>query len=364
MKREPLVWTLLGVLPVFLVLAFTLGGLHHYPAYDFRAIWQAGRDVAHGHDPYPTVASIPTNPTAQHDFFIYPGVVAVAMVPLGLLPFWLAAGIFTVILVAAVAATLRILAVRDWRCYGAAYASIPVLESFRLGALSPLLALGLAGVWVLRDRRWALPLVVSAVVLAKLFLWPLFIWMLATRRWGAAARSALLTAAVGIVGWAVVGLDTIAPYPALLKKMTDVQFRNTVGVEGLLGSFGAGAATAHVGVELVAVLGSAAIVVAARGGAATDLTFGLTILVSLLASPIAWLHYDAVLLVPVAIASRRMSGWWLLPLALWISPQPLSDGSTWRIVVPMVVAAMATLGRPAVDGLIRWWPLRGVAQPG
>ena len=364
MRREPLDWTLLAVLPAFLVLAFTLGGLHHYPAYDFRAIWQAGRDVAHGLDPYPAVASIPTNPAAQHDYFIYPGVVAVAMVPFGLMPFAVAAGIFTVILVASVAVALRILGVRDWRCYGAAFLSIPVLESFRLGALSPLLALGLAGVWVLRDRRWTLPVVIAAVVLAKLFLWPLFIWLLATRRWGAAARSALLTAVVGLIGWTVVGLDTIAPYPALLRKMTDVQFRNTVGVEGLLGSLGAGAATAHFGVVLVAVLGSAAIVVAARNGAATELTFGLTILVSLLASPIAWLHYDSVLLVPVAIASRRMSGWWFLPLLLWASPQPLSDGSTWRIVVPMAVATAATVGQPFVDGLIRWWPLRGVAQPG
>src|SRR6266404_3723872 len=275
MRREPLDWTLLAVLPAFLVLAFTLGGLHHYPAYDFRAIWQAGHDVAHGHNPYPAVPSIPTSPAAQHDYFIYPGVVAVAMVPFGLMPFGVAAGIFTAILVASVAAALRILGVRDWRCYGAAFLSIPVLESFRLGALSPLLALGLAGVWVMRDRRWALPVVVAAVVLPKLFLWPLFIWLLATRRWGAAARSALLTAVVGLIGWAVVGLDTIAPYPALLHKMTDVQFRNTVGVEGLLGSLGAGAATAHFGVVLVAVLGSAAIIVAARNGAATELTFGV-----------------------------------------------------------------------------------------
>lgn len=364
MKREPLDWTVLGVLPAFLVLAFTLGGLHHYPAYDFRAIWQAGRDVAHGLDPYPTVASVPINPKAQHDFFIYPGIVAVAMVPFGLMPFGVAAGIFTVILVASVAAALRILGVRDWRCYGAAFLCIPVLESFRLGALSPLLALGLAGVWVLRDRRWALPIVVTAVILAKLFLWPLFIWLLATRRWGAAARSALLTAVLGLTGWAVVGLDTIASYPALLRKMTDVQFHNTVGMEGLFGSLGAGAATAHVGAVLAAVFGSAAIVMAARRGVATEVTFGLAILVSLVASPIAWLHYDSVLIVPVAIASRRMSGWWFVPLALWATPQPLSHGSTWRIAASMTVATAATIGRPFVDGLVRWTPVRSLAQPG
>ena len=55
-------------------------------------------------------------------------------------------------LIAAVAATLAVLGVRDWRCYGAAYLSIAVLHDIRLGALTPLLALGLALVWRWRER--------------------------------------------------------------------------------------------------------------------------------------------------------------------------------------------------------------------
>lgn len=365
MRREPLEWTLFGVIPVLLVLTFTFGSMHHQPAYDFRAMWQAGHAVAHGHDPYPTVASIPTGPKARYDEFIYPAVVAVVMVPFGLMPFGVAAGLFVAVLVASVAATLRLLGVRDWRCYGVAFASVPVLESFRLGTLSPLLALGVAGAWVARDRRWTLPAVVAAVVLAKLFLWPLFVWLIATRRWGAAARSALLTVVVAAIGWAVVGFDTLAPYPALLRKMTDAQLHNTVGLAGLLTSLGAGASTAHLGVLLVAALGSAAIVATARRQQAPELAFGLTLFVALVASPISWLNYNALLLVPIALASRRLSAWWLLLLAFWVAPMPYSGGSTWRIVVPIAVAAVATLGRrDAAGSLIRWSPLRGVAQPG
>lgn len=362
MRREPIAWTLLGVLPVLLVLAFAIGPRHHHPAYDFHAMWQAGHAVAHGQNPYPAVASIPTGPKAQYDEFIYPAVVAVAMVPLGLLPFGVAAALFVLALVTAMAATLRILGVRDWRCYGVAFASIPVLESFRLGTLSPLLALGVAGAWVARDRRWTLPAVVAAIVLAKLFLWPLFVWLLATRRWGAAARSALLTAAVAALGWAVVGFDTLAPYPALLRKMTDAQLHNTAGFAGLVSSLGADPAAAHLSVVLVAILGSAGILLAARRD--PELGFGLTILVALLASPISWLNYYALLLVPVALTSRRLSGWWLLLLAFWVAPQPYSGGSTWHVVVPIAVATAATLGRYATRSLIRWSPLRGVAQPG
>ena len=79
--------------------------------------------------------------------------------PLGLLPFPLAAALMTVVLLAAVAGTLWLLDVRDWRCYGAAYLAIPVLHDVRLGALTPLLALGVALAWRWRDRaarcsRW------------------------------------------------------------------------------------------------------------------------------------------------------------------------------------------------------------------
>ena len=364
MRREPLEWTLFGVLPVLLVLAFTFGSLRHQPAYDFRAIWQAGRAVAHGHNPYPIAASIPTGRKAGYDEFIYPAAVAVVMVPFGLMPFGVAAALFVAVLLAAVAATLRLLGVRDWRCYGVAFASVPVLESFRLGTLSPLLALGVAGAWVARDRRWTLPAVVAAVVLAKLFLWPLFVWLLATRRWGAAARSALLTVGVAALGWVVVGFDTLAPYPALLRKMTDAQLHNTVGFAGLLSSLGVRPNAAHVGVVSVAVLGSTAIVATARRHHGPELAFGLTVFVALVASPIAWLNYNAVLLVPIALASRRFTGWWLVLLAFWAAPVPYSGGSTWRIVVPIAVAAVATLGRDAAGSLIRWSPLRGVAQPG
>ena len=39
-------------------------------------------------------------------------------------------------------------------------------------------------------------------------------------------------------------------------------------------------------------------------------------------SPIVWLHYLVVLLVPMAIARPRFSLLWLLPVVLWVSPRP------------------------------------------
>lgn len=362
MKRGPVPWTLFGVLPALLTLAFTVG-VHNHPAYDFHALWQAGRAVADGRSPYPKVSAISSNLSVAHDEFVYPAPVAVAMVPLGVLPFGVAAVLFVFVLLAAVAATLHVLGVRDWRCYGVAFASIPVLESFRLGAITPLLALGLAGVWAARDRKWTLPALVAAIVVAKLFLWPVFVWLLVSRRWAAAARATAIGAAAAVVGSAVVGFGTLASYPHILSRMTDVQFRKSYGVDGFLAAVGAGSGAAHAGVMLVAIVGIVAIAVAARQSG-EQLAFGLSVLVSILASPLVWLHYDALLLVPVALSSRRLSLVWLVPALAWATPFPESGGSAWRIALTFVLAAAAVLRRPSSSRLIRWNPLRGVAQPG
>ena len=64
------------------------------------------------------------------------------------------------------------LGVTDWRCYGAADLSAPVLHDVRLGAPAPLLALHRPLAWRWRDRPAAvIPL--HFVVFAKLFLRPL-----------------------------------------------------------------------------------------------------------------------------------------------------------------------------------------------
>jgi len=195
---------LLGLAPVLLALTVIVGAIGNRYAFDFHgALWQAARDVLDGRNPYP-----PATPAgvAPGDRFVYPPPVAILLLPLGALPFPLAAGIITVVLIAAVAATLWVLEVRDWRCYGAAYLSIAVLHDIRLGALTPLLALGLALTWRWRDQaRAAVPLALIAV--AKLFLWPLAIWLIATGRFRVAWRGAALAVGASALGWAAIGFD-------------------------------------------------------------------------------------------------------------------------------------------------------------
>ena len=137
-------------------------------------------------------------------------------------PFPLAAALITVVLIAAVAATLAVLGVRDWRCYGAAYLSIAVLHDVRLGALTPLLALGLALVWRWREQaRAAVPL--ALIVVAKLFLWPLAVWLVATGRVRVALRGVVLAVGASALGWAVIGFAGLADYPKLLSVLAEAE---------------------------------------------------------------------------------------------------------------------------------------------
>ena len=56
-------------------------------------------------------------------------------------------------------------------------------------------------------------------------------------------------------------------------------------------------------------------------------------------SPIVWLHYLVVLLVPMAISRPRFTTLWLLPVLLWISPKPgYAEG--YEAFVPAIVASI------------------------
>jgi hypothetical protein len=343
-RAGPLAWVLFLVVPVLLTVEFTLR-VHQQPAFDFRALWEAGRSVWEGRNPYPTVAQISSSPAVAHQEFPYPAPLAVLMVPLGILPFGVAAAVFVSLLIASVVLTLRVLGVDDWRCYGIAFASIPVLESFRLGGMTPLLGLGLAGVWVMRDRRWPLAAIVTALFLAKLFLWPLYVWLLATRRQAAAFRAAILTCLVGVLGWWVVGFGSLMSYPGVVERMTAVQYRHSYSSDALFTSLGAGPGWARFGVIATAALGAAVILLVTARTRRDDLPLAIAVIVALLTSPLVWLHYYCLVLVPVALFSKRLSPVWLVPLLFWATPSPTSAGTSWRIALAFGLASAAVVLR-------------------
>ncbi len=127
-----------GVLPVVLTIALlsvTYGKASSL--YDFHGgLYGAGADIVHGRSPYRPgylmlqAAIKRSGGVAQTviDVPVYPPPVLLAAVPFSLLPDRVAGVLFVVLSIGAVILSRRLLRVRDWRCYGLACASWPVLS--------------------------------------------------------------------------------------------------------------------------------------------------------------------------------------------------------------------------------------------
>ena len=330
---------LLGFLPPALLLILVVArywvGVHL--GFDYRPLWEASRHLFHGASAYPA-----PHAAALHDEqqFVYPPLAAVLAAPLAVFPFGVAAALLAITELVATFATLSILGVRDWRCYGVTFLWFPVIQNLLIGSITSLLALGLAVAWRYRDvRRVAAP--VSALVIAtKVFLWPMVFWLAATRRWRTVAW-ALALALVGVaVSWAAIGFGGLTSYPRLLDELSRLEAGksySTVALGLLLGLSTGAARALAIGAGAAALVG--VLLVGRRNRKEQDAdrrAFVLAIAAAFLFSPIVWTHYLALLVVPIAISRRTLTPLWFVPLAMWATTGQ-SDGRAWRVVLGIAV---------------------------
>jgi glycosyl transferase family 87 len=345
---------LFGALPpvtltVLIIARFAIG--KHF-GFDYKPLWQASHHLFHGESPYPPPHASALRNEQQ---FVYPPIAAVLAAPLAVFPFIVAAILFAAIELVGTVLTLRVLGVRDWRCYGVALLWLPVIENILIGSISTLLALGLAVAWRYRDSRWTAPLVVAAVIAAKVFLWPVLVWLVATRRGMAAAR-ALFIAGVAVLGsWALIGFAGLGSYPRLLDVLSRLeQWKSYSAVAfGLVIGLSAGEARVLALAACVVVLVGVVLSVRLRPGNpdADRQAFILAIAAAFLFSPILWMHYLAILVVPIALTRRTLTPLWFVPLAMWATPGQ-SHGNAWQVILGLLVwvSVLVASLRPS-------WPL-------
>jgi hypothetical protein len=312
--------------------AMTVDGVH-YPdggfLFDLHTLWKAGHDVVTGHSVYP---------------FVYPAPAAIIMAPFGLLPWKVAVVAFTLVLIGAALLTLRLLGVRDWRCYGAALIASPGVSAITLGAFSWLLALCAAAAWRYRDRRYVVAGAIAAVVVTKIFLWPLAIWLLATRRARSAVTSALL-GFVALVGcWAMIGFDGLRQYPHHIAHIGRLEERRSYSPYSLLQTLGLTSGSARIALLALTIAGCVGIFAVARTRDGDRRAFVCAIAASLILSPIIWVHYFVLLFVVIALYRRTLSAAWLLPFFYWFLPGQDSHGSTGAILLAYAMTAAVAAG--------------------
>ena len=308
---------------------------------DFRIYRIAGIAVLHGRSPYAAPENIHSVGTSG---FVYPAPAAWAMTPFALERFDVAAVIFVVIATLAVFATLWVLEVRDPCCYGVALALMPVSTAITTGTVSTLLTCAAALVWRYRDRVVVPAFGLAAALMLKPLLWPVVVWLVATRRWRAAALASV-TALVGtVLGYAALHLDAFRSYPPLVKAATLGEGDDSFSVYGIFVRLGVPAA------QVSAYLVGAAVLVGVGllARRSERMSFVAALVATLVLTPILWVNSFALLLIPLAFASRRLTWWWVFPWVMWLVGPAAFDASLASIGSVWLVAGVTLLAlRPA-----------------
>lgn len=350
------------VLPVFV----TVSSLHNalrgrWLASDFRYVyWVAGRHLLDGTSPYVSIAAQVRSQVA----FAYPAVTAMLFAPFALVSRSVIEIPFLLACMAMVPLTIWVLGVRDWRVYGIAMLWGPVSAGWHTANLTLPIMLLIAIIWRYRDERPRLTgVLVALAVSLKPFAWPLVLWLIATRRWRASLSGLVCGVAINAVAWTLLGYRTIGQFLQITSRVTAHHWKQGYGVRALamhLGfsdGFGSAAQIALTGVLIVAVL------LAARDRGLELRTIALTIGLMLVASPLVWSHYFALLLIPIALRRQRLSLIWLLPVAMWVCP--ISRWLvTWQVVLAWVIAGASltalSLGRDQGARALRTWRISGL----
>jgi len=304
-------------------------------------VWWAGGQILDG------TAAVPDGLTA------WPPTATVFVAPLSLLPYWVALGAWWALSIGAFVGGLRLVGCRDRRALLVAVMSPPALDCLVLGNLSLLLAGGVAVAWAYRDRQIVSGIATGAVVAAKLWLWPLLVFFLLTRRWLSVAAAAAWTVG-GVAVWLALSPSTLRAFPSWTDQSVETYGSWGIGLSSALLNMGASTAVASALALGVGVLVLAASV---RLGDEVALLAGC-VAAAILASPLVWEHYYVVLFVPIAVVAPRLGPLWLAPYLLGLKfLWPTTPGQVvvcgLAAVAATVIVVAAAIRRSAADGASR-----------
>jgi alpha-1,2-mannosyltransferase len=259
-------------------------------------VWWPGHRILHG------AAGFPDPVTG------WPATATAAVTPFSLLPEWISIGTWTALSVGGLVGGLWIVGCRDRWALAVATLSPPALSCLVLGNMTLFLVAGVALVWAYRDRSLVSGTSAGLLVVLKIWLWPLVVFLLVTRRWRSAASAALWCAG-GVLLWWALSPRTFEGFDDRSDATLTGFARWGMGLTSLVLNSGA---SLDAGELASAAVGLVVLIVAWRTSSEVAV-FTLCIAAALLASPLVWAHYYAVLFVPIAIAAPRLGTLWFAP---------------------------------------------------
>ncbi len=307
---------LIGASPVLaLVVAAAVVGAVHGELADLSVYGYGGRAVLDGLPLYEADDPVTGYP------FTYPPFAAVVMVPLALLPVWLAAALWTGASVGALAAAVVVVRrALDRPAPGwlvavvtlAAVALEPVWQNFSFGQVNTLLLLAVVVDLVGPERRWSGVLV---GIVAGLKLTPLVfvVLLVLVGRRRAAGRAVVAFAGTVVVGFAAMPGAAASYWTDDLLEASRVgppALAHNQSVYGALSRLLDGEPPTLLWFAVAVPIALAALFLAARWWRTGDRVLGtcLGAVAMLVASPVSWSHHW-VWAVPVALALWERSRW-------------------------------------------------------
>jgi len=342
-RRHPAPWqvAVFAAIPAIWIGSATVlaTGGRSWSVTDFLTFRAAASNLLQGRSPYPRVD--PSVLAAGHSF-VYPPIAAYPFIPFAALPTHVAIIVYLIASLVAIALALWIVGVRDWRVLGVVMLWEPVLMWLLEGPIEPWMLLLLAIAWRWRAHTVRLAAIVALLVALKLFMWPLLVWLLATRRIRACLASAAITTVLILVPFASVGIEALRAYPHLLQTLTNVFGPTSFSILGVLDSVASSrvAELATVGAAL-ALIGLIAFLASREDGDRRALS--AAVVGAVMVSPIVWGHYYVLLALPVALARPRLSLLWFVPLVFW-GTGAAALGEPHRLAIGVLIPLVVLVG--------------------
>lgn len=326
-------------------------------SFDFNAFLRAAGQVRIGRSPYSSVHSVAF---LTGHAFVYPYLVAWVYVPLTVLSPVMAAGANVAASVIAIVIGCHLLGRPGLYPAALVVVSSTTIIGLQMGTLNAFLFLGLAVGWSQRRRVVVAGAAIGFVAVSKLFLLPIMVWLIATRRFRAAGVAAGVFAAALGVGWVVgpVGADG---YRRLLTSLAGKESLQSWSLSSFVQSAGLGVRGTEVVVLVAVGLVLCGGYIGLRRTGDERIMFALAVIACLFASPIVWSSYLVLVAVPVLVVATNDRSMAVVAVASWVLVTP-DSASPGRIVLGAglaIVVAVAATRRDLAAVPARWAAIRG-----
>lgn len=358
-------WLLAGLVLAAVGSLWLILGLVAFPGgegwgYDYRAYAEAAARLGETGSLYQAETLDGPYRPGPYGLYLYAPPLGIAVAPLTMLGLDDAVLAWFFIHIVAMALACVLMPVRTGirlATFGVAALSFAVTRDLVLGNVSVVLLLPLAAAWRWLDQP--LGSIAQAIAMSvRPMLGVLLVWQLLRRRW----RAVAWTVGAGVVLIAltlpVVGLDGYREYLTMLGNLSGVSgVEFNYDISSTLLGWGATEALATFALLAGYVIAIAAILISLRRD--REVGFMVTVMASLLLSPLLWDHYLVMLILPAAFLAERGRAWGLLlPLLSWLPPETYPITVVLALLLPFLArdgqpVPSVTTPRAASQGLPR-----------